>query len=1219
MRRSGIAVLSAVMRLAATSFVVLAFVMVGSSLARSAEPWWHVYAGARPTAIPAHAKTAEQEITTGETEFVVARVEVEGHPVACLTSELIANAMAANPETRESLCVGFAQAEVADDAEQLQGLLNGYYGGSVVEVAGKAGGPGKVGKGEPLIVTAPERGIAPINTIAVFGSMSTDVIEEGGSGKIVLQAFNLGDAPINGEEDPVVLTDKLPAGLVAGGMAGATGKSFFPEEGRAESLTCSVATVSCTFKGVLQPYERLEVVVWVTRTGATEASEANEAEVSGGGAATASASVPVTLGEGPVAFGVEAFEAEPEEAGGAPATQAGAHPFQLTTMLRFNESGDVPFQPAQPRNLTVNLAAGFVGNAAATPKCSYATFSRQEGSINECPADTAVGVASLGVVAFQPPASGFSAGSVPVFNLTPASGEPARFGFIAAKVPVVFDTHLRAGGTYGVTVTVQNLPESAASLSSVVSLWGTPGDPAHNRSRGTECLLNGEQEGCGPSLSSEKPFLTLPSACVPLRSSVVAQSWAPGAEPLPLVESSHQDVIDGCNREGFEPGLEVQSSSSSAFSPTELQVHLEVPQQTSEVPGGVSEADVRNTTVTLPPGLQVNPAAAGGLEACSEAQIGYAGSADPQTGELLFAEESQAERDGEVPHRYGCPEGSKIGTVRVKTPLLEEELTGAVYQAAQGANPFGSLLAVYVVAEAPKTGVRIRLAGKVQVEPNGQLVSTFDNTPQTPFEDFQLKFFGGGKAPLATTGCGSYETTSVFESWAGGAPVSPFTAPFSVSSGPGGGSCASVGGFTPGFVAGSVNKAAGGFTPFVTRLSRDDGEQTLSTASVTLPRGLLGMISKVTPCREAQANVGACPLASRIGHVRVASGVGSEPLVLPEPGRGEDPVYLTGPYKGAPFGLSIVVPAEAGPFDLDEGGHPVVVRGRIEVNPITAQISIATDPAPTRLQGIPLDVRDVEVVVDKRGFTFNPTSCATTKVLGTIGSSEGSSAKVSSPFQAFDCASLRFRPSFRAFTRARHSKRKGAYLQVVVRSGSGQANIGRVHVRLPKVLPSRLATLKLACSEAQFAKNPASCPASSFVGTAKATTPVLPVPLTGPAIFVSHGGAAFPNLDVVLQGDHVTLDLVGSTFISKGVTTSTFAEVPDAPVNRFVLTLPEGPHSALSANGNLCKEKPRMPTTITGQNGAMIKQSTKITVLGCKGGKARKGKRAGRGRHRRHG
>ncbi len=1214
MSRRGVSVAGRVLvRLAGALVGVWAYVVFGVRCAGAAEPWWHLDVGARPTLIPGHAVDAEQEITTGESLRVVARVEVEGHPIACLTSELIANAMVANPEFREIFCAGFTQAEVADDASQLQGLLNNYYGGSVVEVTGRVGGEGRVGEGEPLIVTAHGRGLAPIKARGVIGSVSSRVLREGGSGKIVLQAFNLGDAPIDGEEDPVTLTDRLPAGLEAGGLAGATGEVLFPEEGEAKSLTCSVSSVSCTFTGKLEPYERLEVVIWVTRTGAgvPGPDEVNQVEVSGGKAAAASRTQPVRLSEELVPFGAESFEMLPEEEGGAPATQAGGHPFQLTTVMRLNETAEVPFQPAEPRNLTIDLPAGLVANASATPKCSYAIFSTQEAELtNACPADAAIGVASAGAVLGLPPKAGYFEPMVPVFNLTPAQGEPARFGFIiGGKVPVVLDTHLRVGGDYGATVTVQNLSETGGALSSVVTLWGVPGDPVHDTARGWECLKHEQQPGCGPSLSSQKPLLTLPSSCQALQSSLIVQSWAPGASPLEPFPSSYEGLLDGCNREGFEPKLEVQSSASSAFSPTELRVHVHVPQQTSEAPGGIAEADVRSTTVALPAALQVNPAAAGGLAVCSEAQIGYREKRGEQT---LFQEESQAERDGEEPHRYGCPEGSKLGTVRVKTPLLEEELTGAVYQAAQDANPFGSLLALYIVAEAPQAGVRIRLAGKVQVEPDGQVVSSFDDTPQTPFEEFELKFFGGGKAPLATSGCGSYQTTSVFESWAGGAPVSPFSAPFSVSSGPDGGSCASVGGFAPGFLAGTASNQAGAFSRFVTTLTRNDGEQTLSTVTLTTPPGLLGMISKVTPCSEAQANAGTCAAASKIGHVVVQAGVGDEPLVLPEAGKGEDPVYLTGPYKGAPFGLSIVVPAEAGPFNLDEGGHPVVVRAKIEVNPITAQITIASDPAPTRLQGIPLDLRAIKVVVDRPEFTFNPTNCTPMSVTGTIGSSEGKSEHVKSRFQAADCASLRFKPLFKAFTRARHSKRKGAYLRVIVKSGPGQANIGRVHVKLPKTLPSRLATLKLACSEAQFAKNPAGCPAASKVGYAKATTPVLPVPLTGPAIFVSHGGAAFPNLDVVLQGDHVTLDLVGNTFISKGVTTSTFAQVPDAPVNRFVLTLPEGPHSALAANGNLCREKPRMPTTITGQNGAVIEQDTKIAVKGCKGAN-RRGKA-----HRRH-
>jgi hypothetical protein len=331
-------------------------------------------------------------------------------------------------------------------------------------------------------------------------------------------------------------------------------------------------------------------------------------------------------------------------------------------------------------------------------------------------------------------------------------------------------------------------------------------------------------------------------------------------------------------------------------------------------------------------------------------------------------------------------------------------------------------------------------------------------------------------------------------------------------------------------------------------------------------------------------------------------------------------VFLTGPYRGAPFGLSIVTHAVAGPFDLGN----VIVRAAVNVDPHTSQIVVTSDPLPTILQGIPLDLKTVNVTIDRPGFTFNPTNCSPLSVTGTIASTTGASAAVSSPFEAANCANLPFKPSFRVSTQARTSKANGASLDVKVSQKPGEANIQRVDVTLPLALPARLTTLQRACTEAQFNANPAGCPAASNVGMATATTPVLSMPLTGPAYLVSHGGAAFPDLVVVLQGEGITIDLTGNTDIKKGITYSRFETVPDAPIGSFELRLPEGPHSALAANtpgkakGSLCSSKLSMPTTIAGQNGAVIHQSTPIKVTGCAKAKHRK-KAHKKGRRKRKG
>jgi hypothetical protein len=382
----------------------------------------------------------------------------------------------------------------------------------------------------------------------------------------------------------------------------------------------------------------------------------------------------------------------------------------------------------------------------------------------------------------------------------------------------------------------------------------------------------------------------------------------------------------------------------------------------------------------------------------------------------------------------------------------------------------------------------------------------------------------------------------------------------------------------------------------LTTITRPDGDQPLGAVSVTPPLGLLGILSQVPLCTGAQAAQVACPAASLVGHVTAVAGPGPDPVTV-----SGGQVFLTGPYKGAPFGLLIVVPAVAGPFDLGN----VAVRATINADPHTARITIVSDPLPTILQGIPLDVRAINVSVDRPNFIFNPTSCSPLSSSATIASSEGASSTLSSRFQAADCASLAFRPRFTVSTQALTSHGSGASLKVALSMAGGQANIAKVAVKLPVQLPSRLTTLRQACVAAVFEANPASCPAGSVVGSATAVTPVLPVPVSGPAYLVSHGGEAFPDLVVVLQGDGVTLDLVGNTSITHGITASTFASVPDAPVSSFELRLPEGPHSVLGSNlpakarGSLCSSKLVMPTTFTAQNGAVVTQSTRIAVTGC--------------------
>jgi hypothetical protein len=668
---------------------------------------------------------------------------------------------------------------------------------------------------------------------------------------------------------------------------------------------------------------------------------------------------------------------------------------------------------------------------------------------------------------------------------------------------------------------------------------------------------------------------------------VSVDSWQEtGVFVPPTPAEASFGLVTGCDKLSFHPSLAVAPDSAQAAAPSGYGVSIESPQ--NENPEGLATPAVRDVTVSLPTGTSISSSAADGLQACSEEQVGLR-SVSP----VVFSTEP-----------VSCPEASQIGTVQVETPLLSKPLTGSAYIAQQNtnpawntgaplpnANPFGSLFAMYIVAEG--SGVRLKLAGEMHADPvTGQLTATFRQAPQQPFSVLSLHLNGGSRAPLANpTQCGEAVANALLVPYSGGVPAALSSA-FKVEGCP-------APRFDPSFLAETTSNQAGGFSPFAVAFSRTDQDQDLAGLSVKAPPGLLGILKSVPLCPEPAASTGACGSESMIGHVTVGSGPGTTPLYLG--GR----VFLTGPYAGAPFGLSIVVPAKAGPFDLGN----VVVRARIDVDPETSQIVITSDPLPQIIDGIPLQVKVVNVVVDRPGFMFNPTSCSVKSVEGTLASTQGALAKVSSRFQAAGCQGLPFKPSFTVSSQAKTSRREGASLHVRIAYPSGtQANIRSVAVSLPKQLPARLSTIQQACPDSTFNANPAACPAGSLIGTGTAATPVLAQPLTGPVYLVSHGGAAFPDIVMILQGQNVRVDLTGSINIAKnGITSSTFASVPDVPIASFDLVLPEGPHSALSATGSLCAKPLTMPTTIDAQNGAQIAQKTKINITGCKK-KAKKAK-----------
>ena len=991
---------------------------------------------------------------------------------------------------------------------------------------------------------------------------------------------NRGSRPTDGT--PITIMDTLPTGLTAQRislfLAGEAGQT---DRGGSD---CETVAVRCVFPEALAPDEALRMIVYVTVASGAAGSLVNAASVSGGGAGEASTSLQNANGSAPVAFGVNAFTLGMLGSDGAPDSQAGAHPYDLGSRIALNnvlrvspESVLADTSIQDVRDVVVDLPVGFVGSALAAPTCTLAQLPLgggfNVGGGGGCPAsDTRVGhiLVEPGNVARV---------NSGLFNVVPESGVAAQFGF----TDVLRGTHVLHSGVvatpagYALRTTSSEIPQIEFN-EAVVNLFGNPA----------------ERDG-----STNTPVAQFTNSAVcsgePLVTTVHLDSWQhPGrhnadgspdfSDPNWVSATATLPPVTGCDRLQFTGSISAQPETTAAATPSGVNVELKIPQ--SEDPGTLATPPLKKVVVTLPVGLSLNPSAAGGLAACSPIQIGLGNNTQPS-----------------------CPEASKIGSVEVSTPALAGVLQGSVYLASQNENPFHTLLASYIVIDDPTTGVLIKVPGRIDPDPvTGQLTATFDQAPQFPFSDLKVHFFGGPRGPLATpAACGGYTTNAQLTPWSApdsGPPVNTSDS-FQITSGCGGG-------FSPSFSTGATNNQAGAFSPFNATFSRSDQDQVLAGVTVTTPPGLLGSLKGVERCGEPQASQGTCGQGSLVGHTTVGAGTGPDPFYVQD-----GQVFLTGPYKGAPFGFSVVVPAVAGPFNLGN----IVVRAAIHVDPHTAQITVVSDPLPTILQGIPLDVRVVNVTIDRAGFIFNPTNCEPLTVNGSLTSTQGVSANVSSRFQAANCANLPFHPVFSVSTQAKTSKKNGASLTVKTTFPTGpQANIKSVAVVLPKQLPARLTTIQQACPEATFAQNPASCPVGSNIGIGTATTPILTSPFTGPAYLVSHGGAAFPDVVIVFQGEGVTLDLVGSVNIKHGITSSNFARIPDAPISGFQLTLPEGPHSSLAAvvpakaKGNLCGQKLAMPFTITAQNGAQLKQNMKIAVTGCPKAKKRAKSKKHKGR-----
>ncbi len=820
-------------------------------------------------------------------------------------------------------------------------------------------------------------------------------------------------------------------------------------------------------------------------------------------------------------------------------TQAGGHPPLGITTFEVNHhpegAGQAP--DGNLRNIRVDIPPGLAADPEALPQCPIAEF-----NANKCPPDTEVGTNELTV---------FAAGvnltlSGNVYDLQQPPGLPLDFGIAIGAEPLVgvhsfLEGHVDWSGDYHEYFEIKNVPKEGEKLGLKVPLSVLK----------SKLIFHGR--------AGQGNFLTLPSVCSSSTTSFLeVESW----EGQVSRTQTHTPVgVDGCDKPPFEPTTTVVPETAQSDEPDGATTRLAVPQNVG--PEQVNTSDVKDVHVTLPEGMTLNPSAASGLQACTPAQIAI-GSTAPVT----------------------CPAAAKIGEVAIETDLPSGSLAGNVYLGNPGGGPItGPPFTIYIDAESIY-GVSVRLAGLVY--PNlstGQLETTFTNNPPLPFSELILKLNGGALAPIANPLlCGSAPVSELLTPYTGGGArlaSSPFTTTGCPSS-------------PPPFVLSQSTadqpSTAGANTTYTFSLGRGDGQQYLGSISATLPPGLLGAIPSVALCGEPQAAQGTCPASSQIGTATVSAGAGPQPYSF------SGPVSLTGRYGGGPYGLSVAVPAVAGPFNLGT----VVTRAAINVGLYDGRVT-ASGGVPTIVGGVPLRLRSVNVTVNRPGFLFNPTSCAPLATETVLGSTLGGIQRLSSPFQVGGCEKLAFKPSFAVSTGAHATKANGASLETKIVQGAHQANIRQVLITLPKQLPARLTTLQKACPIAQFEAGPppGTCRSTASVGTVTVATPVLPGKLAGPAYLVSRGGAGFPDLDLVLHGDGVEVVLVGHTQIKSGIISSKFETLPDAPITSATVTLPVGPRSLLAANGNLCRTTLYAPTTLIGQSGARINGKTKITVSSC--------------------
>jgi hypothetical protein len=889
-------------------------------------------------------------------------------------------------------------------------------------------------------------------------------------------------------------------------------------------------------------------------------------------------------------FGLYGFDITFTDKDGLPQTQAGSHPFALTLSLGANmDSEKLP--EGRVRDLVIEQISGLLGDTTAYPRCSSLEF--LQGTDPACPLESAVGITANSIT---------TAGSwltSPLYNLAPPPGVLLRLGFSVEVQRVIVDVALSPEYPHSGISATRNTPQALDFFANKTQLWGDPSADAHDELRGP-CGANlnagklppedlGFQfKGFGKSCPVEprpKPYLTLPTYCgEPLLSFYEALSWEGDfdeGETETHDAKGNPQPFDGCGKLGFKPSIEARPTTRAAQSPSGLDLSIEFEDEGLTSVKGLSQSRIRDAIFVLPEGMTANPSVAEGLEVCTE--------------EDLEAETLQAE-PGE-----GCPEASKLGTLEVESPLVEEPLNGSLFIAEPYKNEFGTLIAFYIVVKNPKLGIIVKQATRVEPDPKtGQLVGIAEDIPPTAaFSRLNVHLREGGRSPLISPSlCGTYETEAELFPWSESDPVLA-TSSFKVISGPNEGPCPKGGTppFEPGFEAGSTNNAAGRHSPFTMRLTRRDGDQDLTRFDATLPPGVGGILAGVSKCSDAQiarakAKSGkaeladpSCPANSKIGRAIGGAGVGSQLTYVP------GSLYLAGPFGGAPLSVVGIVPAVAGPFDVGT----VVVRQALVVDPRTAEITAdgaKSDPIPHILAGIPLSVREIQVFADRPKFTYNPTSCdpfATDAAIWGGGANvfslaDDSPVKREARYQTADCARLGFKPSLNLKLKGGTKRGDHPKLRSVYKPRPGDANLEDLVLRFPRSAFLDQGHIRTICTRVQFAAKV--CPPRAVYGHARVFTPVLDEPLEGP-LYLRSSNHNLPDVVLALHG-LVDVEAVARVDSKRGGLRVSFTDVPDAPVAKAVVTMQGGKKGLIVNSTNLCARKNRANARLDAHNGRRI-------------------------------